>query len=136
MWLEPKTDWNKDDYYNAKDLNRVENNTLELTKILKQELGINVELGPVITDRDYNSIEFVDSLNRIERNIEAIRLNLVTPVGYEDMREWSNQPTLQSFDFNDANRYERNLELLYKWTRLIKDSIIYCGTFNCGEEVI
>ena len=40
------------------------------------------------------------------------------------------------FNYEDANRYESNLELLYKWAQLIYESYKYCGEFICGEEVI
>lgn len=77
MWQEPKLNWTKEDYYNAKDLNRVENNTLEVAQLIQQLIGVNVNLENTITNRDYSYIEFADSLNRVERNLQKLSvLNL------------------------------------------------------------
>ena len=78
-----KIDWGPDDYYNAEDFNRVENNTLEVVKLINELLGSDIKLEPVVTNRNYSSIEFPDSLNRIERNIEkdsSLNLNGIVPM--------------------------------------------------------
>lgn len=131
--IPPKTDWTKDDYYNAEDLNRVEANTQYVVEYL-QSIDYDVQLGEVKTGRDIRSIDFISDINRVEDNLESIRSRLgFIPPNYRAKKIWNNRT---GFSFEDANRYERNLELLYKWAQLIYESYKYCGEFTCGEEVI
>lgn len=130
--INPKTDWTSEDYYNFEDLNRVETNTQFVAEYLLS-IDYRLKLEEIKTDREMNSIDFISSINRVERNIDTIRANMVTPPNYGQMKVWSN---IKGFNFEDANRYERNLELLYKWAQLIFRSYKYCGEFACGEEVI
>lgn len=127
-----KTNWTSNDYYNAEDLNRVEANTQFVAEYL-ESIDFTIPLEEVKAGRDMISIDFISSINRIERNLDSVRSNMITPPGYGPMRVWTNRI---GFDYRDANRYERNLELLYKWAHLIFDSYKYCGEFVCGEDVI
>ncbi len=131
--ITPKTDWTSKDYYNAEDLNRVEANMGFIVDYL-HSIDYPIELGEIVTDRNMLDIDFVSSINRVEDNLESIRsaIRIISP-GYGPQKTWTNK---MGFDFNDANRYEKNLELLYKWAQLIYESYKYCGTFVCGEEVI
>lgn len=127
-----KLDWGPDDYYNAEDFNRIENNTLEVAKLINELLGSDVDLEPIVTNRDYTSIEFADSLNRIERNIEKVsNLNLNGIVSMKTT--WK---VGDNFSYKDANRLENNLSIIY--SLLIKNvgNVPYCGGFNCGSQVI
>lgn len=128
--LPVKTDWTAVDYYNADDLNRVEANTQFVAEFL-ESIDYVIPLEPVETGRTKASIEFADSLNRVEGNIELIRENFLTPPGYAAAKEWK---ALMAFGYVDANRLERNLELLHKWGLIAKDNLRYCGTFYSGEE--
>lgn len=130
--ITPKINWNSEDKYNFMDLDRVEANTQFVANYL-QSIGYTIPLEDIITNRDMASIDFISSINRVERNLDSIRSNMITPPSYEDMKTWTNKI---GFDFRDANRYERNLLLLYKWAQLIFDSYKYCGEFACGEDVI
>lgn len=130
--ITPKVNWNSNDYYNFADLNRVESNIQFVADYLVS-MGYAIPLEAIVTNRDMLSIDFVSSINRVERNLDSIRANLITPPTYQDMKVWSKG---MGFNFDDANRYERNLLLLYKWADLIAQSFKYCGTFNCGEEVV
>lgn len=132
MLISPKTDWTSNDYYNYADINKVESNIKIVANYL-ESIGYKIPLEDIVANRDMLSIDFLSSINRVERNLDSIRANMITPPSYEEMKVWTNKI---GFDFNDANRYEKNLLLLYKWAELIKDSFKYCGTFSCGEEVI
>ena len=61
--MEPKTDWTKDDYYNAEDLNRIEINTQFLAEYLVKIQYPSISLETVKTDRDMTSIDFISSIN-------------------------------------------------------------------------
>lgn len=131
-WQEAKTDWSSGDYYNAEDLNRVENNTLEVARLIQQLVGVNVNLEATVTDRSYRSIEFADSLNRVERNLEklsVLNLGKLKPL----KTTWQ---TGDIFSYKDAIRLENNLTILYSVLNENVANVNYCGTFSCGEEVI
>lgn len=125
-WLTPKLDWTEDDYYNAEDLNRVENNTFEVAQLL----GVNLE--PVKIDRDYSTIEFNDSLNRVERNIEKI--SILNLPGLKPLKTtWQ---AGDPFNFRDAIRLETNAAILYPVLIKNRANTRYCGSLICGEDVI
>lgn len=127
--LPPKTDWTAADYYNADDLNRVEANTAYVADELGL-IGYPVMLEAVRSGRDMTSIEFADSLSRVERNIEALQRDFMPLPGFEESNAWAPG---KRFDYNDANRLERNLELLHTWLLRLVAGLEYCGTFYCGE---
>lgn len=129
-WINPKTNWGDMDYYNAEDLNRVEANTQFIAEYLNS-LSYNITLEVVKTDRDVTGIEFLSSINRVERNIEAIKNNFITPPGWLNSKLWS---LGMGFSYKDANRLETNLKLLYDWALIVKENLIYCGTFACGTD--
>ncbi len=127
--LQPKTDWARDDYYNAEDLNRVEINTQYLADELTLA-GYQVRLEQVIADRDMTHFEFASSLSRVERSIDALAAAFIAPPGYQEPRVWA---ALDTFDYRDANRLERNLQLLYDWLVAAMASFRRAGAFACGE---
>lgn len=132
-WQEPKTNWTKDDYYNFGDLDRVEGNSSYLAVLLTTYRGQAVTIN-TITARDIKRIEFYDSLNRVEGNIQTLADSFYIPIGWIAMKtKWqSGEP----FSYIDAKRLEINLQLLYELLTKTLDSMRYCGTFTCGEEVI
>lgn len=131
--ITPKTNWTSDDYYNFEDLNRVESNTQFVAGYL-QSIDYPVQLEEVVNNRTMIDIDFLSSINRVERNIESIRSSMnIIPPGYGAMKIW---PQKTGFSHQDAIRYEKNIELLYLWATRIYESYKYCGTFACGEEVI
>lgn len=130
-WLPPKTDWNSNDYYNFEDLNRVENNTQIVAGLVKLFYAIpDLETN---TNRDMSSIEFAESLNRIENNIKILGEKRILPGWISPKIDWEYN---QGFSYVDANRLERNLELLYKHYKENSGLFKYCGAYTCGEEVI
>ncbi|MCG7406789.1 hypothetical protein MH117_05105 [Paenibacillus sp. ACRRX] len=130
--MEFKT-WTPTGYYNYQDLNRIEANTKEIAEALLK-WGYPTEMQGHIINRDSRRIEFADSLNRLESNIAALAAAIYVPTGWEPPKTtWA---AGHKFDYKDANRLERNLERLDTLTNATIGSLIYCGTFSCGEEVI
>ena len=130
-WQTPKLDWSRDDFYNFEDLNRVENNTIYVAEMISA-----FDTPPVIdsdVSRTMTRIEFAESLNRLEGNIDRLSRRY-RPVGWiENQLDWESNT---SFDFKDAARLESNLALLYFYYRGNIDNFRYCGSYTCGEEVI
>lgn len=131
-WIEPKTNWGPDDTYNFEDFNRVENNTAEAAAFLRS-IQYKVPEIIVVTNRDKKSIDFISSINRVEGNIEALKDAFIAPPGYQERKVWE---VGKGFSYHDANRLERNLQLLYHWAQLAKENLRYCGTFACGGDVL
>lgn len=130
--LEPKT-FTSTSYYNFYDLNRVEINTLA-TKDLAEVLRGDINLEDIDFDRNMKALPFTDTLNRVEGNINILGNKLYKPKGWITPKlEWAyNQP----FSYEDANRLERNLLLLYNYAKGNIDKIPHCGQIYVGEEVI
>lgn len=131
MWLPPKIDWTLNDYYNAEDLNRVESNTQEVANLVRKVVGLTVSLNNPITNRDYKYLEFASDLNRIESNIQCLK---VINIPWEPMK--TNWRDGDSFDYRDANRLEINIYNLYKTLYGNSNNIRYCGQFKCGGGLI
>lgn len=132
-WFNLKTNWTSNDYYNAEDLNRVENNIKELEQIY-QFLNSQFKLSQIIkSDRSYNSIEFADSLNRIESLIKEIKDAFITPPNFITPK--TNWQALDAFSSIDANRLEQNLFLLYKYINNTINNLQYCGISTCGIDL-
>ena len=126
-----KLDWLPSDYYNAEDLNRVEQATLVVRDRVIVFRGQIVPIDGTNTTRDETTIEFADSLNRIETNI--LRLKLTFPETYlfnSSKTDWTYD---SPFTFVDARRLEQDLYNM--WYRIENNIsyIPYAGQLYAGE---
>lgn len=131
MWEPPKLDWTPDDYYHFDDLNRVENNTQVVAEIVSY--FDQVPAMQILTTRDMKAIEFADSLNRIEANIDLLKSHYKPSDWIDNKLNWRPK---DSFSFLDANRLENNLASLYAYYKGNIGIFKYCGSVACGEGVI
>jgi hypothetical protein len=126
-----KLDWLPTDFYNAEDLNRVEQATLTVRERVITFRGQLIQIESPVTTRDETSIEFADSLNRIERNI--LRLKLTFPETYifnPSKTDWEQDTP---FSFADARRLEQDLyDMWYRIENNISN-IPYAGQLYAGE---
>jgi hypothetical protein len=130
-WITPKLDWTISNFINFDDFNRIENNILELYTYL-QSIQYTVPLPSATnTTRTVSSIDYLSSINRIENNLDAIRLAFINPIGYLGKKTWTVE---MNFDYMDANRLEGNTNTLLSLGVLVYQSFRYCGTFSCGES--
>lgn len=131
-WQTPKINWNRNDFYNFHDLNRVENNANAIAELLVY-YDVILALETVDTKRTMKTIEMAPSLNRIEKNIQKLGQRYRPNGWVKPKLDWvSNTP----FSFEDANRLERNLNLLYRHYKGNFDVCVKCGAYTCGEEAI
>jgi len=135
-WLTPVTNWDGSSpsrtYYNAADLNRVENNINELVTLINTYSSIGALTS--ITSRNTLSIDFYDSLNRVENNIQALATATNVPLNWQTpTTDWVGGTP---FDYEDANRLESNVLELYTMINKIKDYLMYAGGINaiCGND--
>jgi hypothetical protein len=127
-----KMDWLPSDYYNAEDLNRVEQATLTVRDKVATFRGQLVQIDGTNTTRTESTIEFADSLNRIETNILRLILTFPNTTIFQEMKtDWTHDVP---FDFSDANRLEKNLYDMYYNIENNISNIPYCGEIIAGEE--
>lgn len=127
-----KTNWLPSDYYNYEDLNRVE----QATEIVKNRVAVFygeiVSLDGVTKNRNEITVEFADSLNRIETNILRLILTFPNNSRFQDPKtDWTHD---MPFDFADAIRLEKNLYDMYYSIENNISTIPYCGTVIAGER--
>ena len=109
----------------------MESNTqvvVELVKLFNKTPDLEIE-----ANRDMSSIEFAESLNRIENNIKILGERRILPGWISPKMDWEHN---QKFSYVDANRLEKNLKLLYEYYKGNSSLFQYCGAYTCGEEVI
>lgn len=123
-WILPVTTWTSQSYFNFSDFNRIENNCAAL-KALLQECGYTVTLT-TITSRDYSTLDFYDSLNRIENNILTLfNCYGVAPPGWVPPKTtWTYD---MPFSYKDTNRMEGNELALYNMISGILQEYTFCG---------
>jgi len=127
-----KLDWTQLDNYNFEDLNRVESNVQSIANLL-EEMAYVPELQAVKIDWDMKTLPTLTQINRVESNMDALRQSFYAPAGWDNRKTWILD---MKFNWEDALRFERNLDLLQQLIKLVKDSMKYSGTFNSGQEVI
>jgi hypothetical protein len=131
-WLTPKTNWVSTDYYNANDINRVENN-IGMVRQMLVAIGYNISAMTINTSRVNSNYDLVSSINRIENNLNNLRLEFVTPTNWLPLITWTIDTKLTH---NDANRWESNIKSLYDLATAVPQSFRHAGTFNSAQEVL
>lgn len=110
MWVQPKTDWKKSDFFNVQDYNRIKGNLNEIRShalilwpdFLWEEMG---------TDKTYQDYGFYsDEINRFEANIEHACAGTFPFAVGERKVFYDNQPFI---DWRELNRIEEACRLLY-----------------------
>ena len=124
-WSPPITNWASQNYFNYTDFNRIEANLATLVTLL-QTCGYAVNLTTVTNRSDGSYLDFYDSLNRIEGNIQTLyNCYAVPPVGWIAPKiTWSYD---QPFSYQDTNRMEGNELGLYNMLNGIIQEYPYCG---------
>src|SRR5690606_27317030 len=110
LFYEPKTNWTALDAMNAEDFNAIETNTATAAWYLRL-IQYNIPALSTVTGRTKTFIDLLSSINRIEANLETIRTNFATPPGYPGAKAWG---VGTNFDWRDANRLERDVQLLFE----------------------
>jgi hypothetical protein len=123
-----KTNWLSTDFLSASEMNRIENN-INLLAIHLRSIQYQIPSIEVKTNRTRLSIDYLSDINRIEQNLEALRLRFLTPPNYLEAKVWTKEKT---FDYNDANRLESNTQLMREYADKVVSNFRYCGAINTG----
>lgn len=70
-WIESKTDWSTDDYFNAEDYNRIVGNLMYLKMFARKLFGKNVPFE-IPLSKGTSDMFYADEMNGIENLVEAI----------------------------------------------------------------
>lgn len=109
-WLQPKTDWKPDDFFNVEDYNRIKGN---LDEIRSQALVLWSDfpfegMGEDKTYQDYGF--YADEINRFEANVEHICAGTFPFAVGTRQTFYDNQP---SIGWQELNRIEEACRLMY-----------------------
>ncbi len=102
-------------YFNIADWERIDNNARVAKALVDFLLSIDVSYGATITP-DITTIPTVTNLNTLLTNIENLRIAIdAYPItGVVAIRnDWQAGPGQAAPDYEDANDWERNIDLIY-----------------------
>ena len=74
-WEEPKTNWTRNDRFDAPNYNRIKNNLLFLHN-MAETLYQPFVIGEMGEDKDYASFYYADEINLLADNLERICANI------------------------------------------------------------
>lgn len=110
-WLQPKTDWKKDDYFNTIDYNRIKGN---LNEIRKQALVLwpDFTFEDMGADKSYEDYGFyADEINKFEANIDHICAGTF-PFAVGERKTFYDNGVF--IDWEELNRIEAACLLMYQ----------------------
>jgi hypothetical protein len=109
MWIQPKTNWTKDDCFNAADFNRIKNNLVSLRDI-SNKMYKDFDITSMGVDKTYRDYFYADEINLIEDNFEKIN-RLTINVGYGEKPIYKDNGYIMTFE--ELNRLEGAMLDLY-----------------------
>ncbi|MBO5922803.1 MAG: hypothetical protein J6Q48_10520 [Bacteroidaceae bacterium] len=118
-WIEPKTNWTEEDYFNAVDYNRMIGNLAHLKAYLDELFtnSTNVSLG---AEKTVKSLIYAREINAIEDALENInRASYSLNIGTK--KQFS--PNQSTPVYTELNRIESAMLLLYKTMIAHKDAL-------------
>lgn len=109
-WIEPKTDWAENDYFNAEDYNRIIGNITYLKAYLDDLFNdlTNISLGD---EKTVQSLIYAREMNAIEQALETLNLDTYSLDIGEKQTYKANKATPL---FSEFNRIENAILKLYK----------------------
>lgn len=130
-WTAPKTDWTGSTRNNSEDFTRQCDNIEHIAMEILPSLYYHPEYTPVPA----GEMPTYGRYNTVEGNLQAIAASGITlPPGWEAAKTWT--PGAAAPDYNDANRWERNVLLMYQQAQRIAARWRVSGTFAAGQDSI
>lgn len=128
-WTTPKTNWKKTDYENASDWNRQTGNVKHIADEVLPALGYTA-VQETIPTAHAETLPTAGLINKLEGNLTAIGDSGITlPLGWEPSKTWAGDNP----DYTDANRWERNVQLMYEQYQRIAARWRVSGTIAAGQ---
>lgn len=118
-WIEPKTDWTSESYFNADDYNRITSNITCLYGLLST-LFLGVDSSIIGEEKNVYSLIYAREINEIEEKLSELNsLTYNLNIG-QQMEYMDNGRTM---DYNELNRIEESCLKIYKTMVSHKDSL-------------
>lgn len=118
-WIEPKTDWTSESYFNADDYNRITSNITYLYGLLST-LFLGVDSSIIGEEKNVYSLIYAREINEIEKKLSELNsLTYNLNIG-QQMEYMDNGRTM---DYNELNRIEEACLKIYKTMVSHKDSL-------------
>lgn len=108
-WIEPKTDWTSEDYFNAEDYNRIIGN-LAYLKAYLDGLFLNLTNVSLGEEKTYLSLIYAREMNDIEQTLDKLNMETYSFSIGETQTYKSNKPTPL---WSEYNRIENAIMLIY-----------------------
>lgn len=108
-WIEPKTNWTENDYFNIEDYDRITGNVTYLKEFL-DSLFYGLTDIQLMDEKMISDPIYAREINAIESNIELLNLETYRLNIGETKEYYPNQRTI---DFNELNRIERAILNIY-----------------------
>ena len=105
-WQTTKTDWVSTDAWSVDGANRIDNNTRYLAERFSAELGVFITLD-ALTAVTRSDAATDTMLNLFDRNLNTVKVNWLTPAGWQTLNEaWNSTPITHA----EVNAWEANLQ--------------------------
>lgn len=103
-------EFNREQYLNYEDLTEIEKNLYILTELLKEITEI-----PSFAKKTWiiNEFLWIEEVERIEQGVENLGKYFYKPQNWVLTKEWKNDSRKAVFDYNDVNRWIKNINLIY-----------------------
>lgn len=118
-WIEPKTDWNENDYFNASDYNRITGNIRHVIEMAR-EFYNDLQESLVSEDKTYQSLIYAREMNEIEDVLKSLNQQTYDLKIGDKQTYYPNQSTPLWSEFN---RIENAIFTIYKTINAQKDAI-------------
>ena len=128
-WIEPKTDWTSESYFNAEDYNRIVGNVAHLTA-LRDTLFALVKNIPSAEEKAVGSLIYAKEINAIEEAVAALNLSTYNFDAGDQKDYMANTKTI---DWVELNRIEAVLLLLHD-TMVAHKNALHRLAFILGGE--
>lgn len=110
IWMEPKIDWQEDDYFNIEDYNRIKNNITHLyNKALL--LYLDFDILPMGEDKRHEEWYYAEEFNMFESNLETINGHIFSREIGEMVHFYDNGPFIA---YDELNRIESAMLCIYE----------------------
>lgn len=101
-WIQPKTNWSKDDWINIQDFNRIKNN-LQYLHEMSVGLYLNFSIPDLGKDKDYSDYPYAEDVNALEEALDRICTNTIPALAGVKKSYFENTATI---DYAELNRIE------------------------------
>lgn len=109
-WIEPKTNWTSQDFFNIEDYNRIIGNIAYLKELVLELFSQPNLRENSLEEKDYTSMIYASEINVIEDNLENINQSSYSLEIGETKTFYPNEKTM---NYEELNRIESACLIIY-----------------------